>query len=89
MRVAFAEAGYGLAHAGTATGTENSLIEVYPHPAFLALLDETYRVPYKVGKSGRLWKGADVAGVDERKANLLHSFDRILDRLRDEVAHIL
>jgi predicted RNase H-like nuclease len=49
-------------------------IEVFPHPALLVLLDRTYRVPYKVGKSSRYWKGATVA---ERIVNLMAEFDQI------------
>jgi predicted RNase H-like nuclease len=36
-------------------------IEVYPHPALLRLMRVDYRVPYKVGRSTRYWKGASVA----------------------------
>jgi len=85
MRSASEGTGYGLAHVGTAPGTANRLLEVYPHPALLALLDEEYRIPYKVAKSGRLWKDAN---VPQRKANLLRSFTRILSRLQEQVADI-
>lgn len=35
--------------------------EVYPHPALLHLLGRDYRVPYKVSKAGKYWKGTSVA----------------------------
>ena len=38
----------------------NAVIEVYPHPALLALLNRDYRVPYKVSNSLRYWPGTTV-----------------------------
>lgn len=32
-------------------------LEVYPHPALLALLELDFRLPYKVARSGRYWPG--------------------------------
>jgi predicted RNase H-like nuclease len=49
-------------------------IEVYPHPALLALLGRDYRVPYKVSKSIKYWKGTSIA---ERIARLLVEFREI------------
>jgi len=46
-------------------------IEVYPHPALLTLLGRDYRVPYKVGKSGKYWPGLD---RPQRIARLLGEF---------------
>lgn len=62
----FREAGYPLAT--TADDPTPCLIEVYPHPALLSLLNRPQRVPYKVSKSGKYWKGT---GRSERIANLL------------------
>jgi predicted RNase H-like nuclease len=47
---------------------------VYPHPALLALLHLDYRVPYKVSRAGKYWKGASVA---ERISRLLTEFREI------------
>ena len=50
----FKRAGYSIAHAAEAAGMPMRLVEVYPHPALLALLNCQFRVPYKVGKSRKL-----------------------------------
>ena len=42
----FSEAGYPIATATTPAGTPHRLVEVYPHPALLALLRRDRRVPY-------------------------------------------
>ena len=49
-------------------------IEVYTHPALLALLRRDYRVPYKVLRSGKYWRGASVS---ERVSNLLAELENI------------
>lgn len=51
---AFLQAGYTLATAAN-TPRERALIEVYPHPALLALTNESTRLAYKIGKPGRTW----------------------------------
>jgi len=56
----FKKAGYSIAHAAEASGTPMRLVEVYPHPALLFLLNRKYRVPYKVDKSGRYWPDLDI-----------------------------
>jgi predicted RNase H-like nuclease len=61
-------------------------IEVFPHPALLVLLRRPYRVPYKVGKSTKYWKGTDVS---ERKAKLLAEFAEIDKGLRGVFSHTL
>jgi predicted RNase H-like nuclease len=55
----FLRAGFTLATAGNPLRTPRQLIEVYPHPALLALLRASYRIPYKVQKSTRYWPGTD------------------------------
>ena len=49
-------------------------IEVYPHPALLALLARDYRVPYKVARAGTYWPGVSVAA---RVRRLLAELGRI------------
>jgi predicted RNase H-like nuclease len=74
----FFEAGYPVATTSTPGGTPQHLVEVYPHPALLALLQRDRRVPYKVGKASNYWKGAPIANRIER---LLTEFAAILDGL--------
>lgn len=60
-------------------------VEVYPHPALLALLARDYRVPYKVSKSGRYWKRTS---VPVRIANLLAEFEAIRDALQADLGDL-
>ena len=46
--------GYRLAVSEPAAST---VLEVYPHPALLCLLDRDYRVKYKVDKTRKYWPG--------------------------------
>ena len=57
--------GYPLATAATPAGQTPALLEVYPHPALLRLLDARYRVPYKVANRRKYWPDATPA---ERRA---------------------
>ena len=70
----FSKAGYPVATTSTPGGTRHRLVEVYPHPALLVLLQRDRRVPYKVGKSSRYWQGTS---IDERIARLLIEFGAI------------
>jgi predicted RNase H-like nuclease len=70
----FAGAGYSIATASTPCGTRTRLVEVYPHPALLALLQRNYRVSYKVSKSGRYWPNLSKT---ERMSNLITVFTAI------------
>jgi predicted RNase H-like nuclease len=77
----FSSAGYMLATSNVAYSPgQRVLIEVYPHPALLSLLDRNFRVPYKVSKSRKLWPGSSVS---ERVKNLLREFDLIYCALQD------
>ena len=67
-------AGYSLATGTTKAGTAPRTIEVYPHPALLALLGRSYRIPYKVENSNRYWPKVSIA---QRKQNLLAEFQAI------------
>lgn len=55
LRDGFQRAGFPLS---TAAGALPALIEVYPHPALLTLMKETYRYKYKLSKRARLWPEA-------------------------------
>ena len=68
--------GYPLATAETSVATMRRLVEVYPHPALLSLLDRQMRVPYKVSKSLKYWPGKSPR---DRVALLLKEF-RAIDR---------
>ena len=60
--------GYNLAtRYATDTEPANSVIEVYPHPALLTLLNRNYRVPCKVSRSLRYWPETTV----QRRVDLL------------------
>jgi len=50
----FLASGYPLATTLTQPGT--CLVEVYPHPALLSLLNANYRVKYKVSRARQYWK---------------------------------
>lgn len=81
----FSEAGYPIATATTPGGTPHRLVEVYPHPALLALLRRDRRVPYKVGKASSYWKGEPVA---DRIGRLLTEFAAILAGLATHIDDI-
>lgn len=78
---AFATAGYPVATTNTPPGTKPCLVEIYPHPALLALLARPRRVPYKVAKAQRYWPERTVA---ERSDLLLNEFRAIATAL-DEI----
>ncbi|WP_243312715.1 DUF429 domain-containing protein [Fundidesulfovibrio agrisoli] len=69
--------GYHVAVAGSAP-TGRDLLEVYPHPALLALTGERMRLPYKSGKTNAYWPGLPRA---ERAARLLAVWARIREAL--------
>lgn len=70
--------GYELATTTTPPAEINRLVEVYPHPALLALLHRDSRVPYKVSKSRKYWP--DLVR-EERIRALLREFDSIYQAL--------
>jgi predicted RNase H-like nuclease len=61
------------------------LVEVYPHPALLSLMNATYRVPYKVAKRGRYWPTLTTAG---RRRELVGKWTEIRRVLRRWIANI-
>lgn len=85
VTAAFGDAGYPVATVDDTVGTLSRLVEVYPHPALLALQNETYRLQYKAGKSRTYWPSA---GVPERIENLLLVYKRILSSLNSEIVDI-
>lgn len=86
IRDGFARQGIRLATAMTPAGTTPALLEVFPHPALLALLGRPMRVPYKAAKLARYWPDLDRA---QRLRRLLREWRAILgalDRKIDGVA---
>jgi predicted RNase H-like nuclease len=55
-------------------GTFPALVEVYPHPALLVLLNAPYRVPYKIAKAGRYWPDLSPA---ERRRKVVETWQEI------------
>ena len=78
LSAAFADAGFPIATTATEPPLLKRLIEVYPHPALLALLKRPSRVPYKVSKAGRYWKDSNKA---QRISLLLSEFQNIYNAL--------
>ena len=62
-----------------------ALIEVYPHPAILRLLDLAYRLPYKAGNAARYWPQVS---REERRAGLLEAMQRLAAGLRREITDL-
>lgn len=78
LSTAFYCAGFPIATSKTVASQPHHVLEVYPHPALLALLHRQYRVPYKVGKTRRYWP---TLALDQRIAALLCEFSAIHDAL--------
>ncbi len=82
LSAAFFGSGYPVATAATNFGTHLHLLEVYPHPALLTLMNTNYRYPYKVSKSVRLWPGTT---VPFRINQLLQQFGLLLVALNGQI----
>lgn len=67
-------AGYPLATTATTPGSAPVVIEVYPHPALLALTGADYRVPYKLSRAGRYFPGVP---APERRRRVAHAWTSI------------
>jgi len=77
--------GFKLATSDTRPKSLNHLIEVYPHPALLTLLEETERIPYKVTKTKTYWPDDS---LDSRKGKVLGEMTRIRDALARSISGI-
>ncbi|HEV2493720.1 MAG TPA: DUF429 domain-containing protein [Terriglobia bacterium] len=86
LRRQFEAEGFSLSVKGKTTGPRQ-LLEVFPHPALLRLVkpDPYYRIPYKVGKTTRYWKGAP---PETRFLNLLAELGKISTALKDAIDEI-
>jgi predicted RNase H-like nuclease len=74
LRDQFAEFGLPIATSATPTGTSPALVEVYPHPALLVLMNAVYRVPYKIAKVARYWP---TLSPSERRRKVVQTWHEI------------
>ena len=75
LRDGFGDAGFPLA---TDRLFDRCLVETYPHPALMALMQEDYRIRYKA----RAWKGEPAA---KAKVERIEQFRAITARLADHI----
>jgi len=85
IRDGFNQAGFSVATTTTSRREPNHLVEVYPHPAIVNMMDLTERLKYKVSRSRQFWPDAS---IDDRKSNLVTQFRRLLDTLKNEISGI-
>lgn len=78
----FVRLGYDLTTVTDQRLLEQSLIEVYPHPALLRLLGESERLKYKANKTSKYWKGES---LESRRNCLLGVWERILGALKLQI----
>ena len=71
LTAAFGVLGYPVATVTARPDHDRHLVEIYPHPALLALLNRPTRVPYKQSKSNKYWPGQP---VNVRIRNLLAEY---------------
>ena len=67
-------------HTEGAWGSHGCAVEVYPHPALLALLGRARRVPYKVQKSRTYWPDRDARQRIEALLDELGAIHAALER---------
>lgn len=77
--------GFPLATTSTTTGSPSRLVEVYPHPSLIRLMDADRRLPYKQGNSTKYWPGTDVR---TRIGKLLDIYRAILEGLARSISDI-
>jgi len=78
----FQSFGYTIATASDPSGVLDRLIEVYPHPALLSLLQCNAKVPYKVSKARKYWPALSAS---ERGKAILGELHAIRDGLQAEL----
>ncbi len=84
LRAAWAEAGFPLATLGGPPPCP-AVLEVYPHPAVMMLLEASYRVPYKASRAGKYWPGRS---VKERVLAICAELRRIEQALQQRIREI-
>lgn len=82
----FADLGYPVATTDTGAGHTPVLLEVYPHPALLTLLDRPYRVPYKISRARRYRKVNET--LTQRRSVVIDEWRTICTRLSEIIGAI-
>ncbi len=82
LQADLAAAGYLLA---TDVVVPPCTIEVYPHPALLALTGARERLPYKAQKTGNYWPGASPT---ERRAQLMDVWSTLVLSLEERIGGV-
>lgn len=77
--------GFPVATSTCRPGLFPRLVEVYPHPSLIKLMDADKRLPYKQGKSTKYWPGTD---IQTRIGKLLNIYDSILTVLARSISDI-
>ena len=83
----FARLGFRVTTTTATSGAVPALVEVYPHPALLALLHADYRVEYKISRATRYWRD-EVKSPAEQRRLIVDQWRRIYDELAKTVAAI-
>jgi predicted RNase H-like nuclease len=79
LAASFSLAGYPLL---TCKFQTPGLIEAYPHPAVVELLNLSQRSPYKCSKTRKYWPHA---ALDERRSLLCREWNRIVNALEEQI----
>jgi len=87
LRSQFESHGFSLATKSTSPGIRKMpiLMEVYPHTALLKLLNENYRIQYKITKLKKYWPSLHSS---ERKEKILLEWKKILNALNRVIKNI-
>lgn len=83
----FGRRGFRVATSTSTSGETPALCEVYPHPALLALLEEDYRVEYKVSRATRYWRDEQKSPLEQRHL-IVDQWRRIYDQLAQTISAI-
>ncbi|MCD6217644.1 DUF429 domain-containing protein [bacterium] len=78
----FVEMGFTIATEDTPQSSKNCIVEVYPHPAIIKLLNIDYRLEYKTLRSRQFWPRTRVRYRIEK---LVQQFNRIFNALSTEI----
>lgn len=82
LRRDFEGLGYHLATIAVKTP---ALLEAYPHPALVELMDAPKRLPYKHGKTRNYWPTDTIV---QRRANLFDVWRSIISHLENEISGV-
>jgi len=74
LRDGFEKCGYKLATADSDGLPRKALVETYPHPALLSLMDANYRIPYKIDKARKYYPEIT---PELRRTKILHKLREI------------